>query len=824
MNKKLKTFLCYCLLFALVVSFNPLGVFAQDDIETTEYSNILGSTGWTKSARIWQEWETGSGKALGVYRTNGGLVKATQGTTAPDGAAAVKFTFTEGDTNAYMLFASKNRASEDTSIYVPNTEDVGYLEFDIYTTGDSLVSMNFNPQMYDGGWPNMIYNFEALSKNEWHTVRVPFDECVFSNSKYTWKDAKAFDQLKFYVSETVPEDTDIYIKNMKVMSGRMKTKLTVDDSGVLADGTSFVKVSFSRDVILDTVSEDVFSIDGFTCTQIVKTDDRTLKLIFDGELECPQTYMLSVSDGIIDIDGKKVSSGSFEFLTKLREGTTAEVTGSGIAGTGKFFVDVAFSRAIKANSVECSQFIIDGFECIDIQNIDEYSIRLIFDGSISFPDTYTLEIGEGILDEEEYFVESTGLDFTTKDYGATEIDTVDYNVIIRPSGWTNSSIIWQEWETGAGKALGVANKYGGSDAPLQKAVQASLDPVSGEENSVKFPVKSGNSNAFLLFASREHGNESKSMRIPYEADMAYLEFEIYTTNVSPNQIWLGIKTVAPVNWPNFTYDFESELKANTWHKFIIPFESFESNNVKYTWKEAAAIDSLRFMLPARVEEDSDIYIKNLKITQLRSKTEAKITSSGMNEKGHAFIDLSFDRSIDTSSVNSNMFFVDGLDCIEIYAIDDKNFRIIFDGQFEFPKTYTLYITDGVVDAEGFDVNSSSVEFTTKDYSDDIYVSSLTIDESAVSSGTVRVNADVKTICEKDNIAPSIKMIAVAYNGDEMVAYSESEVIPSLERGDSSEIGLTLISDKIKLENEIVVFFVSAKDGIRPLCTALHENK
>ena len=71
------------------------------------------------------------------------------------------------------------------------------------------------------------------------------------------------------------------------------------------------------------------------------------------------------------------------------------------------------------------------------------------------------------------------------------------------------------------------------------------------------------------------------------------------------------------------------------------------------------------------------YIKNLKITQLRSKTEAKITSSGMNEKGHAFIDLSFDRSIDTSSVNSNMFFVDGLDCIEIYAIDDKNFRIIF---------------------------------------------------------------------------------------------------------------------------------------------------
>ena len=104
----------------------------------------------------------------------------------------------------------------------------------------------------------------VLSKNEWHTVRVPFDECVFSNSKYTWKDAKAFDQLKFYVSETVPEHTDIYIKNMKVMSGRMKTKLTVDDSGVLADGTSFVKVSFSRDVILDTVSEDVFSIDGFT--------------------------------------------------------------------------------------------------------------------------------------------------------------------------------------------------------------------------------------------------------------------------------------------------------------------------------------------------------------------------------------------------------------------------------------------------------------------------------------------------------------------------------------------------------------------------------
>ena len=122
---------------------------------------------------------------------------ANQEKTAPDGSLAVKFTFAKDASKPYMLFASKNRASEDTSIYVPNTEDVGYLEFDIYTTGDSLVSMNFNPQMYDGGWPNMIYNFEALSKNEWHTVRVPFDECVFSNSKYTWKDAKAFDQLKF---------------------------------------------------------------------------------------------------------------------------------------------------------------------------------------------------------------------------------------------------------------------------------------------------------------------------------------------------------------------------------------------------------------------------------------------------------------------------------------------------------------------------------------------------------------------------------------------------------------------------------------------------
>lgn len=220
MKNVLKKLVSLCLALSMITALVPLSAFAALGADTIEYSYILGSTGWTKSERIHQEWDTKSGKALGSYNSSGTLLaSATQGTTAPDGSLAVKFTFPKDASKPYMHFASIDRKSAATSMYVPNTAGMGYLEFDVYTTGDSLVSMDFNPQVPKSNgkndWPAMKYTFDTFTANEWHTIRIPFSDCTVGGG-YTWRDAKAFDNLRFYLPATVTQDTDIYVKNMSI--------------------------------------------------------------------------------------------------------------------------------------------------------------------------------------------------------------------------------------------------------------------------------------------------------------------------------------------------------------------------------------------------------------------------------------------------------------------------------------------------------------------------------------------------------------------------------------------------------------------------------
>ncbi|MDD6485063.1 MAG: hypothetical protein PUF72_10935, partial [Clostridiales bacterium] len=56
---------------------------------------------------------------------------------------------------------------------------------------------------------------------------------------------------------------------------------------------------------------------------------------------------------------------------------------------------------------------------------------------------------------------------------AAETATIAYSTIIKSDGWTANQRIWQQWESGSGKALGVANQISYGTGPLQQAVQNS---------------------------------------------------------------------------------------------------------------------------------------------------------------------------------------------------------------------------------------------------------------------------------------------------------------------------------------------------------------
>lgn len=196
---------------------------------------------------------------------------------------------------------------------------------------------------------------------------------------------------------------------------------------------------------------------------------------------------------------------------------------------------------------------------------------------------------------------------------AAERATVSYSTIIKSDGWTDSQKIWQQWETGSGKALGVANQISYGTGPLQRAVQNSADPVSGELNSVKFPIKTGNTNAFIIFASRNHaGGEKTSIYVPNSSKMAYLEYELYTTSELPQNINLSVKTTDN-RWIDFNYTPQSG-EINKWIGYSIPLSDFVSTNVNYTWRDIACIDVMKFRLPAAISRDGDIYMKNMRIS------------------------------------------------------------------------------------------------------------------------------------------------------------------------------------------------------------------
>lgn len=816
---KLRKALCFYLAAVFTAIVFSSAAFAAEEINLVTYTEIAGNDGRTNSSIIVQEHETETGKSLGVYRGNGTYVTAAeQGAEAPDGELGVRFTLTKGLANAYLLFASRDVTDSSAAMNIPNDADEAYVEFDIYASAQFPSRIQLQSLMTDGQTKSMVHNLSSEA-GKWVTVKLPLSAFTVSKG-YTWRDAAAADQLKIYMPGTVSADSEVYIKNMRIAETKLMTSASIVSTGIDAEEHSFVKLEFSKAMRESTVTPDKFSIEGFTCTAVERTDEKTFKLIFEETFVCPSDYVLNVGKGLIDADGEEAISCELPFTTTLRLPTEPSIKGFGIAGESRTYINVEFSRNIAAETVHGDMFTMDGFVCTEAEILNGNTVRLLFDGDLKYPGKYTLCIARGIKDEEGYILKYAEIPFTAE--GGSDIDTVAYNTLIGANGWIDSKRLYNPWDIGSGKALGVANKIGTGAEPLQRAVQGSADPETGAENSVLFPVKAGNSNAFLLFASRNHGDENQSVRVPNEAEMAYMEFEIYSTGIMPERLYLDIKTT-DTQWPKFTYNLNG-YESGKWHRIKIPFSAFSSNNARYTWKNAAAIDSIEFILPSSVTEDADIYIKNFKVTSLRPKTAAIVSESGMGSDGNANVFVRFDRNIDINSVTPDLFYLDGYTCIGVEKEDSNCVKLVFDGQFKFPESYTVYVSGGMKDSEGYSVSCEKLSFTTRDYSDDIYVQSLDIDKSQIADGKIRVNANIRSIYEKDGSASDVIMRIAVYKNGKMIADVLSDASEALPRKSTAGMSAEVISGELDGDCTISVFFVSGADKLRPLCTVLHENK
>lgn len=819
MKIKLKKVLCFYLAAVFTAFMLPSAALAAGEVNLVTYTDIAGNDGMTNSGIIIQDTETETGKSLGVYRGSGTYIDtAEQGAAAPEGESGIKFALTKGLANAYLLFASRDVNDSSAAMNIPNESDAAYIEFDIYAAGQFPARLQLQSLMNDGATKSMVHTL-ASETGKWVTVSLPLSDFAVSKG-YTWRDAVVVDQLKIYMPTSVSVDSEVYIKNMRIAETKLMTSSRIVSTGIDAADRSFVKLEFSKAMDESTVTPDKFSIDGFTCGSVEQIDEKTFKIIFEETFVCPSDYVLCVGGGLMDAEGEEAISCELSFTTTLRLPTEPSVKGFGIAGENRTYVNVEFSRDIVVDTLCSDMFVMDGFVCTELEILNGNTIRLLFDGSLQYPGEYILCIAGGITDEDEYVLKSAEISFTAE--GGSDVDTVTYNTLIASNGWIDSSRLYNPWDTGSGKAMGVANKVGTGAVPLQRAVQGAADPETGEENSVLFPVKAGNSNAFLLFASRSHSNIDQSIRVPNESEMAYLEFEMYSTGIMPTQIYLDIKTTDN-NWPKFTYDL-AESESGKWYEFKIPLDAFSSNNARYTWKDAVAIDTLEFILPTSISEDADIYIKNFKVSNVRPKTTAVVSNSAMDNEGNANVYVQFDRNIDVDSVTSDLFYLDGYTCVGVEKEGSNAVKLIFDGQFDFPKSYTIYISDGMKDSEGYLISCKKLSFTTRDYCDDIYVQSLNINKSEITDGKIKADANIKSIYEKDNKASDVIMIIAAYKDGKMIANVSSDTIKSFSRGNTASVSAEIISEELDDNCTISVFFVSGADKLRPLCAVLHENK
>lgn len=167
--------------------------------------------------------------------------------------------------------------------------------------------------------------------------------------------------------------------------------------------------------------------------------------------------------------------------------------------------------------------------------------------------------------------------------------------------------------SGSGAANRVSDAYYGDNAAV------------GEIKAFMYPVTTAHGGYRLsMFAN------GSNLKIPYTADKAYFEFEIYTTADLTMQKIDFPAHANNGNWPTLTYSNKLALTKDAWHKISLPLSEFKSSDGTYTCNNCDRLDRIEFVLPSTITADCNVYLRNANITYVPTVTAADVITTNGN--------------------------------------------------------------------------------------------------------------------------------------------------------------------------------------------------
>lgn len=169
-------------------------------------------------------------------------------------------------------------------------------------------------ETYDGAARGLKYNVDNITPGQWRYIKIPVD--YSESTTFDFSDILRW-QIIMPSSIQSEENYYVYIQNMSVKTIRENTTTEVVTSGMDNNGDSFVKLKFSRDMDEDTISTQEFSAEGLkTKNTVYNSDEKTITVTFEEQLEFPEKYILNIKSGLKDTDGFGIETKTLEFETK----------------------------------------------------------------------------------------------------------------------------------------------------------------------------------------------------------------------------------------------------------------------------------------------------------------------------------------------------------------------------------------------------------------------------------------------------------------------------------------------------------------------------
>ena len=190
----------------------------------------------------------------------------------------------------------------------------------------------------------------------------------------------------------------------------------------------------------------------------------------------------------------------------------------------------------------------------------------------------------------------------------TAAERITAATVVGNNGWCNGSVSTRAWDNV--KGTGVYLEASGDGEKKSKATEGAAVSADNPElgDGVKFDITTAYNNNYSM---KFFAVGKKKILIPYYANNAYFEFELYSTeDFSMPKIYMGCHSLSG-GWPGVTYKTEQSFTANKWNKVSIPLSDLP---VSSGWNNLDFIDNIRFYLPELIEKDFSVYFRAVRIT------------------------------------------------------------------------------------------------------------------------------------------------------------------------------------------------------------------